>query len=295
MKSSFFSKKETFFSLLPGILFLFSTHLYAENPPQKIICLAPHITEICFALGLKDRIIGITDACVYPPETKTMPKVGSPSEINCQQIIALKPDLVLGDEKINRKEQLDTMRSAGLTVKTISCSTIEEIYPSIKFIGTVTQTQAQAETLINRMHQRIADIKKIIQGEKPSRVLLVFSPKPLVTCLKGSLGDELITLAGGVNIVSEPAESQSQLDIRTLMKRDPEVIIEAHTIDYNKIDPLSEVYARWAPWIHISAVKNGRIYVLPPIAFIPGPQIVDGLKILASALYPDKREEILKK
>ncbi len=269
----------------------------AQSDDMRIISLSPQLTRICADIGLRDNIIALTDDCALSRYDNQITKIGTPHDIKIDLILDMNPQLILAEKSSNRSAQLDLLRDAKLNVAVIKCSSYEELYPAIRAVGNLTEKQQEANRLIEKLKKRINDIQNIIRDEPSPRVLLLFGTDTLKTCKTGSLADTLITMAGGINVAVQPDNNAtSSPDLKTLLRQNPQIIFEARTIDYNKIDPLGDIYARWAKWPSVEAVKNRRIYVIPPEPLtVPGPQLVSGLEIICAAMYPHKSGEILQK
>ncbi len=256
--------------------------------PMRIISLAPSNTEILFALGLGDRVIGVTDFCDYPPEAVEKEKVGGPSgtSINIEKIIALQPDLILAEE-VNGKDVINTLEGLGLTIFAIKSTDLDDLLDDIRTVGEITDKEAEANELTDQMTSKIRAVTSkttwLLPSEKP-RVLHILWHDPIYTSGQDTFINDLIEKAGGVNIFGD-LEGWPAVDIEALIARDPEVIIVtamggtgSTTWDWVNTEPrLKDVSAR----------KNGRIYYIDSNWLErPGPRIVLGLEAMAKDLHP---------
>lgn len=256
--------------------------------PQRIISLAPSNTEILFALGLGNKIVGVTDFCDYPEEAKAIEKVGG-LEPNMEKIVALKPDLVLaiGGSPAQVEKALE-IEKLGLTVLVLEPADIEGIIANIELVGKATGAEKEASELVAEMHKRLNNIMAKTKAAK-SKPKVFFEldatdPSKPYTPGPGSFIDALITLAGGSNIGASAKMQWAQLSTEEIIAQDPEVIVLG---DANYGVTAEMVKAR-PGWSVITAVKNGAIYPIDDVLVSrPGPRIMDGLEALAKIIHPE--------
>lgn len=258
----------------------------SEIKKQRIISLAPSTTEILFSLGLDEEIIGVTTFCNYPPKAKDKEKLGTFSQPNIEKIISLKPDIIFatGLEQASTVEKLKQLR---LKVYVSDPSNTQELFNSVKEIGKLTHREKEAERLINQMKTKIEQIKtkvkSVPQGKKP-KVFIEIWHDPLLTAGKGSFVDELISLAGGINIARDVPRPYSYFSPEQVIKRNPDCIILGHK---GKKETIKAIKNRLG-WEEIEAVKNNCIYndISPDLFLRPGPRLVEGLEKIHKRLYP---------
>lgn len=253
--------------------------------PQRIISGAPSNTEILFALGLGDKVVGVDANSDYPEQAKTITKIGdgiSPQTTNFEQIVALKPDIffaIKGQEKI--VAELDRL---GIPAYIVDSPTIEDIIKDINAIGALTGAEKKAAEVTGDMQKRIdavaAKVKDLPDDQRPLVFYEVWN-EPLMTAGPGTFVDSLITLAGGRNVAADAkVGSWPEYSLETLIKKDPAVIITT-------FGDAASVKAR-PGWAGIKAVKEGRILLVDPnIVVRPGPRIVSGLEQFAAAIHPE--------
>ncbi|NLY86210.1 MAG: cobalamin-binding protein, partial [Tissierellia bacterium] len=227
-----------------------------DKEPMRIISLAPSNTEILFALGLGDRVVGVTSFCDYPEEAKSKEIVGDYSGHNLERIIELEPDLVLvygpGDEEENI-----ILRDAGIKVLGFMSETMDEIMRDIEIIGKATGKKAEAEEIINSIKEKRDYILEKVKDAEEVTVFYEIWHDPLMGAGKGSFMDELITLAGGKNIAYDTDGAYPQYDLEQLIERDPQVYLASKDSDDKTIESI-----KLRPgYDAISAIKNDRIYL----------------------------------
>lgn len=260
--------------------------LSAEALEQRIVSIAPATTEILFSLGLDEEIVGVTTFCDYPEETRNKEKVGTFSQPTIERILSLRPDIVFATG-LEQASVVDKLRRVGLNVYVSDPASFKELFRSIRKIAKIVHREKKADALIGQMESRIKRINdkvKLIPQEKRLSVFIEIGIDPLMTAGRGSFVDELITLAGGINIASDLSRSYSYFSSEQVLRRNPDCIILGYM---DKEWDKAEVKSRLG-WENIAAVKNNRIYsdIDPNLFFRPGPRLVEGLETIYEKLYP---------
>jgi len=256
--------------------------------PQRLVSLAPSNTEILFALGLGDRVVGVTDFCDYPEEAQAIEKVGG-MEHNLEKIVALDPDLIVAiGGSTAQVEKATEMEKLGLTVLVLEPGDIEGIMANIELVGKATGAEKEASQLVAQMRKRFDDITARAEGAASSPTVFfeldATDPSKPYTPGPGSFIDALISLAGGSNVAASAKMQWAQLSTEEIIAQDPEVIVLGDagygvTVEMVKERP---------GWSVIAAVKNGAIYPIDDILISrPGPRIIDGLEALARIIHPE--------
>jgi iron complex transport system substrate-binding protein len=257
-------------------------------PPQRIISLAPNVTEILFALGLGDRVVGVTRYCDYPDEALTKTKIGGWVDPSIEQISVLKPDLVLAFRG-NPVRTIEKMRSLGFPVFGLEPGTsFESLLETIGKIGLVTGSEKSARALIATLAARIKEIEAPLRdlAERP-KVFLSLQGPGLWTCGRDSFLDGLIRRAGGVNIAGEIDRKWVLLSREEILYQDPDFVVIM-----SKTEPDFERAADWfrnEPRLqHLTAVEAGRIRRLDENkASRFGPRLVDAFQELVRLIHPE--------
>lgn len=264
-----------------------------ETVPLRIVSLAPSNTEILYALGLGERVVGLTEYCDYPPEATTKPKIGGFSNPNLEQIVSFSPHLVLG-ARFNPVEVLDALHELGIPIFAIAPTTLEETLQTLAQVGKLTGRIDQATELESSLRDRIAKITisvEKIPAEKRPKVLWGQLKAPMYTAGPGSFIHDLITSAGGRNIASDTGTAWPQLGLETLVTRDPDLII----VSGKKPDAIEKDVSRlqeMSGWKSIDAIRNRRVYEISlDLLGRPGPRLVTGLETLAHLLHPEQFEK----
>jgi iron complex transport system substrate-binding protein len=252
--------------------------------PQRIVSLSPASTEILFALGLGDRVVGVTEFCNYPLEALDKEKVGAFYPPDIEKIVALSPDLILASD-IHRHEIIPALEERGLAVFALAPQTLEEVLESIAKAGRITGREEEAAGLVSSMRDRIEHIRRQTEGlEERPRVLYVTWHDPLWTVGRKTWIDDLIEIAGGANIFSPYFESGAMVEIEWVVLLNPDVIItSAWSLDWANEEPLLA---------NTEARQQGRIYQSDDdLVQRPTPRLLDGLDWFAHFIHPEIFEE----
>jgi iron complex transport system substrate-binding protein len=258
-----------------------------KEAPQRIVSLAPAITESLFALGLGDKVVGVTNYCNYPAEAKTKPKIGGFSTPSAELVVTARPDLVLAT-KIN-ESYVPQLENAGLTVVIIESLDLPQVLEDIKLIGQITGASAAADNLTADMQKRIDSITTKVSGltdEQKPAVYFEIWPDPLTTGGSKSFVNNLITLAGGKNIAGDVEQDWVNLSPEMVLARDPEVAILCH---HGSSAQTVEEFKSRKGWEQVAAIKNNRIGLVSDENTIvrTGPRVVEGFEFMAKLIHPD--------
>ena len=247
--------------------------------PQRIVSLAPANTEIAFALGLGDKVVGVTTYDDYPAEVTKITKIGDFTTPNIEAIAAAKPDLILATTGV-QADVLAKLEALGATVIALDPQNLAGVYSAIERTGKATGAISQAAALVDGMKVDVDAITASVEGTEPVSAFVEIAQNPLYTAGTGTLLDELITLAGGTNVVTQP--SWVAYSAEQVVKDNPTVYMATKG---SMSDPAQ--LSQRAGFKELSAVKNGRVVILDDnLVSRPGPRVVEGLKEIAAALHP---------
>lgn len=259
----------------------------ATVPPQRIISLAPNITETLFALGLGEKVVGVTRYCDFPEDAMKKEKIGGMVDPNLEKIIALKADLIIGFRG-NPLTTLERLRNFNLPVFVLDTgTTIESTLSIVKKIGTVTHAEKRAELFIRSLREKYAKINTALRDVKQEpKVFLSLHGTGLWTCGKESFLNDLVKKARGMNIARNIPRKWLNYNREQLIHEDPEVII---ILAKSKKD-----FLKTKKWITTEAHLEGtkavgadRIYFLDEnLATRQGPRLIKALEELAHLLHP---------
>jgi iron complex transport system substrate-binding protein len=295
-----------FWPLLIFTVFLTMSWLVIINDKQdttqkaqksnRIITLAPNLTEIAFAIGLQDRIVAVTDFCEYPVQTQNLPKVGGFVNPNIEHIVALKPDLVL--LFASQQKVIHQLQQLNIPVLTLDNTNLNSIRDNIAKIGERTGQQQQARNLIQTMQKAFDDIRSKVANKPKPKVLLAMghslNTDSLGTVYIAGTNDfynELIEFAGGQNVFTDKRMKLPSLSTEGILSLNPDIILDIFPEpDDHQID-IKQIEHQWNQLTSINAVKNQRVHIIEEdYATIPGPRIVLLLKQMAKLFHPQQFE-----
>ncbi|WP_413935145.1 ABC transporter substrate-binding protein [Nitrospira sp. BLG_1] len=258
--------------------------LYLAKPPARVVSLAPSITEMLFALGLGEQIVGVTEFCDYPVGAKSKAKVGYANP-NMETIIGLQPDMVLAPKDFLRPDLQVKLEQLKIPVFVLDAKTLEDIPLQMHTLGAMFEKTSAANDVTQRIRQRMTELKLKVEALPTKRVLYVLNSQPLISVGPGSFIHQMIGLAGGVNVAAQAGVPYPRLSMETVLKEDPEVLIfpsgEVETV------PRSE-QQQWRRWDSLSAVKRQRFHeVSSNLLNRPGPRVIEGLEQLVRAIHPE--------
>jgi iron complex transport system substrate-binding protein len=263
------------------------TEVTITGAPQRIISLAPSSTEVLFAVGAGDQVVGVTDFCNYPYDFAEwinegkMNTIGNYWQPAIEPIIALEPDLVIASGGGASDEAASKLRNLGYNVIMLNPATLDDVLCNIDIIGKATGHADEATALIASLQARIDAIANKVAGisdaDKP-KVYIEIWDDPLMASAKGSYIDDILTIAGGVNIFADATTSYPIVSSDVVISKNPDIIL---TESGNVADREG--------WSSINAVKNNKVYDRgSDVTYVrPGPRLVDALEELAKIVHPE--------
>jgi iron complex transport system substrate-binding protein len=258
-----------------------------EAPAERIVSMAPANTEILFALGAGQTVVGRDEFSDYPEAALDIPSVGGGfGEYNTEAIVSLQPDLVLAGG-INTPDQVQALQDLGLSAYMLSNPVdFDGLYANLEAVGTLTGRQAEAEQLVHQLRDRVGTITEQLAGTREVRVFFEVDgtdPTAPWSTGTGTFQDYLIRLAGGENVVS--FEGWGQVNLEDLIASDPQVILFS-AAPY--IPTTVESIGERPGWSAITAVKQGAVYGIDTdLTDLPGPRLVDGFEAISRGIHPD--------
>jgi iron complex transport system substrate-binding protein len=254
----------------------------AAAPPRRIVSLAPSVTELLFALGVGDRVVGVTRYDDFPPAVTRLPKVGGFVDPDAEAVLALHPDLVVAVRTSGGRGRLDTLARLGATVLSVSDGSLDDLWQSLRTLGQRLGCVEAAEALHRRIERELAEATAAARpGDARRRALVVVGHKPLVGVGAGTFIDELLRLAGGENVLKRGGP-YPVLDLEAVAALTPEVILDlaaAHE---------AAGAAFWQSARFVPAVARGRVVRLEDAALLrPGPRLPQGLRLLVRGLWSE--------
>jgi iron complex transport system substrate-binding protein len=263
------------------------------GPAKRVISLAPSNTEILFAIGAGDVLVGREQMSDYPPEALEVESIGSVyGDINLEAIVSLNPDLVLAAE-INSPEHVEAIAQLGIPVYYLgNPQDFKGLYDNLETVGRLTGHEAEAKDLIAQLAGRVKNVQEALQGRQPVSVYYEIDgtddPTAPWTTGSGTFQNRLINMAGGENIASD-LEAWAKISVEEIIARDPEVIIFE---EGPWVPTTAESIAEREGWGDIQAVAEGRVYGIDTQwTGRPGPRYMDALEAMAEMLHPEAFNE----
>lgn len=263
-----------------------------EEEPERIVSTSTSDTEVLFALGLEDKIYGVSDFDDYPEEAKDKPKMGGVVEPNEEAILEQEPDIVLTGNSIS-EEAAESIRDLGITLYQTDPKNMEETLDVILETGKITNRQQEAEDVVAEMQEVIDNVEDTvadIDEDDKEKVYIEFSPGWTVG--EGEFMNELIELAGGINVAAD-TEGWSEVNEEKIIEEDPDYIIyAADLVDDDSGKDLDELIKERSGWDKITAIKDDQMVAIDEdIMSRNGPRIVDALEQIAEGIYPELFEQ----
>ncbi|MEW6085768.1 MAG: helical backbone metal receptor [Chloroflexota bacterium] len=260
-----------------------------ESPAQRVVSLAPSLTEVLFAVGAGEQVVGRDEYSDFPEEALNVASIGSTYQtLNTEAILALNPDLVVA-AGINSPEQIKALEDLDVTVYFFETPTdFEGMYEHLRIMGQLTGHEGEAADLVEALQQRVEAVRAAVAdvAEKPTVFYEIDGTDPAKpwTSGPGTFMDAMITEAGGINIGGVLSDSFAQISLEEIVAQDPDFIVLGDT----KWGVTIESIAERAGWAELTAVKEGNIFSFDDnLASRPGPRLVDGLEELLKILHPE--------
>ena len=267
--------------------------LAEEVPPgpyDRIVSLTPSVTEILFALGTGDRVVGVTSWCNHPEAALHLPRVGDFLEPNLEALAALDPDLViLAPTGTLLRKQYNNLRALKIPVLVVWDNTLEDAFDAVKKIGRVLGRDEAAGKLVDRMHRELASESARWAGADAVRVLWVVGHRPLVGVGPGTFQDQILSMAGGVNVLADTREAWPSLNEEYVLRLDPERILDSAMGPLPEEERQADADRFWSRLSSVRAVREGKVKAFYHDAlYRPGPRMGLALHLLAQALHPER-------
>lgn len=259
-----------------------------DKTPERIVSLSPANTEILFALGLDEKIVGVTEYCTYPDAALSKEKIGGFSTVNIEKVSVLNPDLIVAADG-NSEETVAHLRELGFTVITINADTIDTTLSDILLVGKATGTYTEAENLVSSMRTELAEIAEKTSAEEKPTILHCMWTDPLWVSGSGTFQDEMISAAGGLNAAADE-EGWVALTMEKFLTINPDIIVvdSGDGMGVGTDDALKNFFLEDPRMQSLTAVENKQVYVVnADIIDRGGPRIVDGVEALAKIAHPD--------
>lgn len=252
--------------------------------PRRIVSLAPSVTEMLFALGLGDRVVGVTTLCDYPPEATAKEKVGDVIAPSLERIVALAPDLVIVSTATQLEMFATRLVEVGIPLYVVKANRLEDVLETLRHLGNVTGERERAEALVGSLQARIERVVERTRHLPRPRVLLVIQRDPLIVAGRGAFLTDLVEKAGGHSITADAEREWTLYSIESVLARAPEVLVlPSREGGSRRLADLP-----WPALASTPALRNRRVYAInADLLMRPGPRLVEGLEELARVLHPE--------
>lgn len=230
-----------------------------EQPAGRIVSLAPHITEMLFAVGAGDRLVGATQFSDYPPEAEAIPRIGGYSRIDLERVIAQDPDLVIAWMSGNAAAQIERLRELGLPVYVSEPRSFEGVASSMRRMAELAGTREQGERAAQAFLDRIMELRATYGHRDPVRVFYQVWEQPLMTVNEEHLISAAITVCGGVNVFGDLDRLVPRIAREAVIEADPEAIIGG-----GMGEDRPDWVTAWGQWEHMTAVRQDNLFFIPP-------------------------------
>jgi len=256
--------------------------------PKRIVSLCPSNTEILFALGLVESIVGVDSHSDYPTQVKELPRVGTDLRINMEKVKALEPDLVVASLTVPGMERnIEALEKTKLSYIILNPHNIEEIIENILMLGEITNTLEEAQRLVDEIKNTVNSIKLQVQKiQYRLKLYWEWWPKPIITACRHSWVNDMSEIVGGMNIFSNIEKTSSIVEDSDILSLDPDILLICWCGEkmQNRMS-IDKILTR-PGWENIKAIKEKRVYCVPESLFgRPGPRIIDGLKLLSQIVH----------
>ena len=265
-----------------------------KKPPQRIVSHLPSLTEIVYILGAGDQVVGVSDFCTWPDDAAKKPKVGGLLNANVEAVLALQPDLIL--MTVNQKDQADKFTRLGLPVMRVKTEGLDGVMDSIDLIGRRLGREKEVEKLKRRMQADMGAVRAKVEGKEKVKTLLVIghelgSLRDIWVSAKGSFHDEMLSIAGGENIIGDSMAAYPKVSKEEILQSSPEAVIVIYSHAMTPEQRREEV-ALWEPLGYIEAYKQKRICVVgAEWAHKAGPRMTKIAEAFYDCLHETERKQ----
>jgi iron complex transport system substrate-binding protein len=223
--------------------------------PQRIVSLAPHLTELAFTAGAGDRIVATVEYSDHPEAARAIPRIGDAFRVDLERLLALRPDVVLVWESGNPAPMLERVRALKLPVVSFQTQRLEHVATALREIGRIAGSSEIAERAAVDYERRIEELRERYRDRETLRVFIEVDDRPLYTVNGKQIISEIVELCGGRNVFADLEVWAPAISIEAVIAANPQAIISTD-------DTVPDAAAAWSRWRHIEAVRTGNVYTL---------------------------------
>lgn len=254
--------------------------LVLSQPAMRVVSLAPHLTEVVFAAGAGDQLVGAVAYSDYPEAAQAVPRVGSYDNVSVESLVALNPDLVLAWYSGNGPELIKRVESLGLKVFVFESKTMESVAESLRVVGTLTGNEATAAAAADAFLQQLSHLRDTYSTRQEISMYYQIWDEPLMTLNGDHLISDVVKLCGGRNVFADSPVLVSRISVESVIRADPQVIIAS-----GMGEARPEWLDDWRKWTSMTAVKNKQLYFVPPdVLQRHTPRIIEGATLMCEKL-----------
>lgn len=256
------------------------TELRIDHPPQRIVSLSPHTTELLYAVGAGERIVGAVEFSDYPPQAQRIPRVGGYENLDVERIVSLKPDLIIGWASGNPPAVLARLRTLGLPLFVTEPQSLDDVAGALESLGRLTGNIEAGSRAAAAFRARAGELRKRYAGRPPVRVFYQVWSQPLMTVNDRQLIGDVLRMCGGRNIFGTLSALAPTVDVEAVLDANPEVIMTSM-----ESGAPSTGLDNWRRWPRLLAVANDNLFVMPPDLLLRhAPRILDGAQLVCEKL-----------
>ena len=227
-----------------------------DRAAERIVSLAPHLTELAFTAGAGDRIVGAVEYSDHPQAAQQIPRIGDAFRVDLERVLALDPDVVLAWESGTPVQTVERLQALGLTVRSIATHRLQDVATALRAIGQIAGAEKTADEAATRYEARIAALRSEYRDRARLSVFVQVNDRPLYTINGRQIMSEVLELCGGGNVFAGLNELAPTVSIEAVIAANPQVILATD-------DTVPDAAAYWRRWSHIEAVRTGAVYTIP--------------------------------
>ena len=251
-----------------------------DKPPARIVSLAPHVTEILFAIGVGDMIVGADEYSDFPEQSLHIPRIGNSSRIDIERVIALKPDLVIGWSSGNAATDIARLEDFHIPVYITEIRSLENIAKQLTTLGQLVGSSRTAEGAAERFRQRMGELQKRYADKRRVSVFYQVWDRPLMTINGRHFISDAIHLCGGENLFPDLEPLAPVISKEAVVAANPQVIITGQSGE-----DIATLESMWGRWKTMDAVKYGNLFSMPSdLIARPAPRILEGVTLICEVL-----------
>ncbi len=251
--------------------------------PERIISLAPSVTEVLYLVGAWDRVIGVTSQCDWPDSVRSKPKMGDLLNPNYERILAARPDLIIASTAGNDRTAILKLAELKLPLYVTAPRSVDEIFATAASIGRITDNAAQAARVVLEARRRLEQVKARLSGLPPVRAFFITWFDPLLAPGRNTFETDILRELNIVSLTGNIDQFYPHCSVEQVLAGDPDAII---TVEHTG-NPLPDL-KKIAGWQRLRAVREGRVYILSEVFQHPSPRFIDAVEELARKLHPER-------